>query len=191
MSKERFDHLLGLLRDKITKEDTRLREAITAEERLVIALRYLSAGMSQQDLCYNFRVGRTTVSNILKEVCSSIYDDLYPIYMKPPSTEAEWRHIADDFKLLWDLPHCIGAIDGKHIGIDCPKKSGSNYHNYKGFFSIVLLAVCDARYNFTLIDVGQFGSNNDSGVLNNSAFGTAFDEYSIIDLHSRALEELL
>ena len=36
MSKERFDHLLGLLRDKIAKKDTNMREAITAEERLVI-----------------------------------------------------------------------------------------------------------------------------------------------------------
>ena len=84
------------------------------------------------------------------------------MYMKPPSTENEWRYIADDFQHMWDLPHCIGATDGKHIGIDTPKKSGSNYHNNKGFISIVLLAVCGTRYNFTLIDVGQFGSNNDS-----------------------------
>ena len=67
MSKERFDHLLSLIRDKMTK-DTQLRDAITAEERLVITLRYLASGMSQQDLCYNFRVGRTTVSNIVSEV---------------------------------------------------------------------------------------------------------------------------
>ena len=43
MSKERFDHLLGLLREKITKKDTVMRDAITAEERLVITLRYLSS----------------------------------------------------------------------------------------------------------------------------------------------------
>ena len=123
MSKERFDHLLNLLREKITKKDTKLREAITAEERLVITLRYLSAGMSQQTLCYNFRIGRTTVSNIVSEVCIALYDVLSPIYLRPPSNENEWRHIAEDFEKLWDLPHCIGAIDGKHIGIDCPKKN--------------------------------------------------------------------
>ena len=66
-SKERFDHLLELVRDKITKNDTYMRKAITAEERLVITLRYLLASsMSQQDLCWNFRVGRTTASNILR-----------------------------------------------------------------------------------------------------------------------------
>ena len=169
MSKERFDHLLCMIRTKITKKDTQMRDAITAEERLVIT------GMSQQDICYNFCVGRTTASNILMEVCSAIFEVLSPFYMKPPYLEDEWRHIADDFRHLWDLPYCIGAIDGKHIAIDAPKKSGSNCHNYKGFFSIVLLAVCDARYNFTLIDVGQFGSNNDSVVLKESDLGRAFD----------------
>ena len=100
MSKERFDHLLGLLREKkITKKDTVLREAITAEERLAITLRYLTSGISQQDLCWSFRVGRTTVSNILKEVCTAIYDVLSPMYLRPPSTEDEWRHIAKDLDL--------------------------------------------------------------------------------------------
>ena len=36
MSKGRFDHLMSLIREKIKKKDTRLREAISAEERLVI-----------------------------------------------------------------------------------------------------------------------------------------------------------
>ena len=67
MSKERFDHLLSLISDKITKKNTQMREAITAEERLVITLRYLAVGMSQQTLCYNFRAGRTTASNIVSE----------------------------------------------------------------------------------------------------------------------------
>ena len=45
------------------------------------------------------------------------------------------------------------------------KNTRSQYHDYKGFFSLVLLAICDANYCFTLFDVGQYGSNNDSGVL--------------------------
>ena len=47
------------------------------------------------------------------------------------------------------------------------------YYNYKGFFSVVLMAVCDAHYVFSLVNVGDFGSNNDSGVLENSAMGEA------------------
>ena len=45
-----------------------------------------------------------------------------------------------------------------------------------GFFSIVLTAVCDARYCFTLVNVGDFGSNNDSGILAKSSMGKRFEE---------------
>ena len=177
MSKERFDHLLSLVRDKITKKNTRMREAVTPEERLVITIRYLATGMAQQTLCYNFRIGRTTASNIVRDVCIALYEALSPIYLRPPATEAEWRSISDDFEKIWDLPHCVGALDGKHVAIDCPKKSGSSFHNFKGFFSMVLMAVCDARYNFVLFDVGQYGSGNDSGALNESDFGKTFQKY--------------
>ena len=46
----------------------------------------------------------------------------------------------------------------------------------RGFFSIVLMAVCDARYCFTLVNVGDFGSNNDSGILAKSSMGKRFEE---------------
>ena len=46
------------------------------------------------------------------------------------------------------------------------------------FFSLVLLAICDANYRFTLFDVGQYGSNNDSGVLILTNMGEYFEDHS-------------
>lgn len=76
-----------------------------------------------------------------------------------------------EFSSIW----CC-AIDGKHIIIDCPAHSGSNYFNYKGTFSIVLLALVDHNYNFTCIDIGSYGSNSDAGIFAKSSLRKAIEE---------------
>ena len=82
--------------------------------------------------------------------------------------------IAKDFETIWNMPHVLGALDGKYICIQCPPNTGTLFHNYKGFFSIVLLAICDAKYNLTLVDIGQYGSNNYSRVLAKCTMGKEF-----------------
>ena len=72
MNPERFDHLLSLVKDKITKENTRFRKSISAEERLVLTLKFFATGMSQQSLRFAFRIGESTVQNILAETCQAI-----------------------------------------------------------------------------------------------------------------------
>ena len=99
--------------------------------------------------------------------------------MKPPSTAQDWESIAKCFDEEWNYPHCLGAIDGKHVVIECPINGGSTYYNYKGFHSIVLMAVCDSNYSFTFMDVGAFGGTNDASVFSNTSFGKAFESKNI------------
>lgn len=176
MSPERYFDLLFKLEQFIAKKDTNMRKSISADERLTLTLRYLASGESQQDLSFHFRISRTSVSCIVYEVSLAIWNHLKDEFLPFPNTEPEWRNIAKEFEDDWNLPHCIGAIDGKHIAMDCPRGSGTNYHNYKGYFSTVLLAICDANYCFTFIDVGNYGHNNDAGILSSSAIGKRFRE---------------
>ena len=90
--------------------------------------------------------------------------------------KSEWEKIVNGFNNRWNFPHCIGAIDGKHITIKSPKNSGSLYYNYKNQFSIVLLALVDDDYNFTYIDVGSYGSHSDGGIFGKSALQAAIEE---------------
>jgi len=65
-----------------------------------------------------------------------------------PTETNEWLKISADYEEKWNFPHCLGALDGKHILLQAPTNSGSEFFNYKGHFSIVLMALVDADYSF-------------------------------------------
>lgn len=173
MTPANFQHILSLIRHLIMKEDTVLRQAIDPELRLAITLHYLAEGSSLSAIAMHYSIGISTASGIIKEVCDAICTVMQPIYMPVPTTHEHWNTIAAGFRDVWNFPNCAGAIDGKHVIVRCPGKSGSDNFNYKKFFSVVLMAVTDSRYRFLLVDVGQKGSMADGGVFENSLFGRA------------------
>lgn len=135
----------------------------------VYSYRFLATGESFRSLAFAYQLGRKTVADSVYMTCRAIVRMLLNTYMPRPSEEA-WREIAAGFWEKWQFPNCIGAIDGKHICIQAPANSGSQFFNYKKTFSIVLLALVDADSRFRLIQVGDFGRSSDGGVYSNSAW---------------------
>lgn len=131
--------------------------------------------MQQNAAAASYHLGHATVNKIFNETCQAIWLALKDSFVSSPETEEEWRKIEQQFETVWNFPNCIGAIDGKHIRITAPAKSGSKFYNYKKFSSIVLLAVVDASYRFTLVDVGGYGKQSDAGTFSVSSFGQKFE----------------
>ena len=162
-----FEKLLRLVAPLILKSNKK-REAISPAERLSVALRYLSTGDSDQTIAFSYRLGHSTVNKIILETCKAIWNALSPVYVQHPSTAKDWEDFAQEFWERWNFPICIGALDGKHIRCHCPANSGSLYFNFHGRFSIVLMALCSARYSFLLVNIGAIGSASDGGTFEKS-----------------------
>ena len=179
MMPSRFDHLLSLVGPAITHQKTNFRSPVPPGERLAVTLRYLATRDSMQTIAFSYRLGHSIVCNTIEDTCDAIWDALASEYLRRPSNKTEWKKITEGFHRVWNFPHCLGAIDGKHVVLQAPPRAGSAYYNYKNTHSIVLMAVCDAYYCFTLVDVGDYGRHSDGGVLSPSNFGKAMENGSL------------
>ena len=70
-------------------------------------------------------------------------------------------------------------MDGKHVMLQAPAHSGSQYFNYKAYHSIVLFAMVDAEYNFTFADVGCQGRISDAGIFKDTVISNKLKDHSL------------
>ncbi|XP_057180511.1 uncharacterized protein LOC130548231 isoform X2 [Triplophysa rosa] len=142
MTAGEFDDLLQLVSPLITKRDTKMRRAITARERLSLTLRFLITGRC-----------------------------IYCCLTATPDTEDDWRRIAKRFEERWQFPHCVGALDAKHIHIQASAKNACPSQNF-----IMMSAAVDADLKFIYADVGSRASESDAGVFVQSDLCRAMDQ---------------
>ena len=160
-----FMEVLEAIEPVITKQDTNMRSAIEPGLKLAVTLRYLATGDSFISLSYNFVVSDSTISRFLPQVMSAIIQALHDRAFTHDWTRESWKAVADKFATTWNMPHTLGALDGKHVRIRKPAKSGSEYYNYKGFFSIPMLALVDAEYKFLWVEFGGKGHMSDAQIF--------------------------
>ena len=125
-----------------------MRESVSPKERLCVALRYLLNGNAQFTIAANYRISRRLAGIIISETCKAIWDELINKgYLDHPKSEHDWLNIALEFEDRWGFTNALGATDIKHVAIQAPVP----FFNYKKTHSIVLMAICNARYQFTIV----------------------------------------
>ena len=134
-----------------------------------MTLSFLATSKTFQSLSFQYHISDQ------EEVFNAILKNLVPLYLKVPSTEEEWLSIAGKFKICWQYPNVIGAINGKHMIIRKPSHGGSYYYNYKHSNSIILMAIAGPSYECLYVDVGTNGRVIDVGVWNKWIFSKALE----------------
>ena len=167
MQKSTFMYICNLLRPHIQKKDTIMRCAITVEKRVAVTLWRLATNVEYRTIGHLFGISRASVCCIVREVCENIVRVVMPKYIKWPRGE-QLQETIELFENMWDYPQCAGAIDGSHIPIIAPEEFHTDYFNRKGWHSVILQAVVDARYRFTDVNIGWPGSVHDARVFTNS-----------------------
>ena len=109
MSKEKFFELVRRREPNITKQDTRMRESIKPEERVAVTLRYLATGETFSSLQTQFRIHRTTISEIVLDVCENVFEVLGKEVLNVPSSTAEWLSLSEKFESRWNFPNGLFA----------------------------------------------------------------------------------
>ena len=92
MSSARFDDLAHRIMPHVKHASTHL-SPVSVKERLAVTLRILSSGASQQTVASSYRLGSTTVSLILLEVCVAIWLALNEEFVAFPSG-SQWAEIS-------------------------------------------------------------------------------------------------
>ena len=89
------------------------------------------------------------------------------VYLKQSCTEEEWKTIAsEEFeRYSRNFPHCLGTLDGKHKSYKLLENLDQRILTIKTF-SIGLLAICNAHYQLTLVDIGDCRRQSDGSVYN-------------------------
>ncbi|KAK3922770.1 Protein ANTAGONIST OF LIKE HETEROCHROMATIN PROTEIN 1 [Frankliniella fusca] len=162
-----FNELLALIRPHIQKRPQTMY--LEPGHRLALTLHYLASGNYQKFAGVHFSIPKSTASIVIRETCQALWTELRPLVLPEPTVE-RLEATMEAFWERWQYPNCIGALDGKH----CILQNFHNFRegewlNYKGTFSMVLLAMCDASYKFTWVHIGGRGRRHDAGLWRETA----------------------
>lgn len=95
-------------------------------------------------------------------------------FLLTPTEPEQWKAMAEQFEAKWQFPHTLGALDRKHVP-KCPENGGSLYYYYKGYHSIVLIALVGTDNKFRWVNVGAQGGFSDAQIWNQSDLKQAIE----------------
>lgn len=184
ITKATFLLILAEIKEDLQRETT-AEVPVSPEIRLAVCLYRLARGDYLHTVAELTGLGTSTVCVIVKEVSGSIINRLWQKFVTKnfPNNLDNLKEIMALFEENWQYPCCIGAVDGCHLPMKCPKggqESAKEYHNFKNFYSIVLMAMVDARQRFMWASSGFPGNSHDAIIFQSTKLYAEITEHNLI-----------
>ena len=166
VSRETFEYLLNRIRPSLERQSI-TEDAISPEFRLAVCLYRLGRGDYYYTISELTGLGTSTVCEIVIEVSQALVEHFWEdeVASHFPQNTDELKRKMEEMDKEWQFTYAFAAIDGCHISIKCPaggSESAKEYHNFKNFYSIVMMAMVDAKYRIIWASAGFAGNAHDS-----------------------------
>ncbi len=154
MSRDTFMYLANELKPALQKQVTNWRKPIDYRRRLGTVIWWFVTPCEYRTVAELFGIGEATLCKLIREICCGIQRLMLIKYIHLPYGP-ELEHALSGFASR-GMPFCVGAIDGTHIPIISPRENPADYHNRKGWHSIILQGVVDHKMWHTDSKYRQF-----------------------------------
>ena len=141
-----FNFILNRIGPFLSRE-TVTEELLPPELRLAICLYRLGRGDYLYTIAEMARLGVSTVcARSVPVLVDHLWSESVLCFMS--KTHEAFKKKMLDMEQFWQFPCCWAAIDGCHIPMKCPpggQGTCKEYHNFKNFYSIVLMGMIDSH----------------------------------------------
>ena len=180
VSRSTFRYILNRIGPFLAREIV-TEDPISPQLRLALCLYRLGRGDYLYTIAEMAGLGVSTVCSVVNEVCQLLVDHLWSecVSSHMPKTQDDFKKKMLDMDEFWQFPCCWAAIDGCHISIKCPPgglEACKEYHNFKNFYSIVLMGLVDSHYRFVWGSCGFPGDSHDAVIFRSTDLWNSIQE---------------
>lgn len=112
ISTRTFNEICENIATYVEKQNNFCETTVPISKRVAICIFFLKSGADYSVVGNSFGVSKSTVFNIVSDVCNGIIEAFYKSKIRFSKTEEERREVADGFLMKTHFPGCLGAIDG-------------------------------------------------------------------------------
>ncbi|XP_064463532.1 putative nuclease HARBI1 [Ornithodoros turicata] len=176
-SKDTVRFIIEVVRPDLQASE--FNNAIPPDLQVLSALRFFAKGSYQDDASDIHGFSQPTQSRIVRRISVALASRRAQ-FIKFPVLPAEQEDAKTQFLRKFGFPFTVGVIDCTHIRIKSPGgQAAQMYINRKGYYSLNVQLVCDAKEAITNVVARWRGSAHDSRIWQESELHRTFSSGAI------------